>query len=209
MSDKENEMKVISGKYCVVVDTNSVASIQELKSEDSVFEEAKGFISCQWLDHVLCSPICKGVRLEFLVNDNGYADWSKSPDKVNQVATMLYNPAPSDEDGLHYILGNIVMCLEKDTPNGGMFVGMEKSLAEVFARDINRELAPLAKAAIPRPDNVPDPLVKIEAYEDMEELAKAMRGDPSATPSSTIFVNPRQSAEDNQEGDEGCPADRA
>lgn len=203
-SNKEDDKPII-GNYCVVVDTNSVATIQELASPESVFSEAKNFIGCQWLDHVRLSgetiPLEHGV-LEFLVNDNGYADWNNAPEKVNQVATAFYNSLYNC-DPLHYVLGNIVLCALRDDGEGCNFYGMAKELAERVARDINVILAPFVKKNIPKPAVVPDPVVKVESFESNEEFLKYLKGDSSIQPSYTEIVSPMK------EPDAECPADPA
>lgn len=168
------------GDCCIVVDTDGNSKIHRLEDGKSVFEKAKTFIGCKWLDHVIVQVIVPGVKLEFLVNDNGYADWGNDPSKVNQIATAIYNRSPIDNT--HYILGNIVMCLGVDGVEGGEFTGMSEALAANIAMANNNKYAKQAMDAYPKPDKLNDPVVTVSSYESTEDLLRAMKGDKTVKP---------------------------
>lgn len=147
------------GCYCVIIHTNGQAEVKQFDDKDhtKVFEKAREYISCRWLDNVVVRGVAGDVQLVYLVNDNGYAEWGNDPKKVNPIATYIYNRG--DKPG-HYILGDVVMCWLVDTPDGGEYIGMSKFSAERLCKRINEKLSPKAKEVVPIPTEVPDPIVK-------------------------------------------------
>ena len=184
----------IGGRFCVVVHTDGTSEIKELKGVDTVFDEAKGFIECKWLDHVILQGIAPDVALEFLVNDNGYADWNKDPKKVNQIATFLHEGGQSPS---HYILGNVVMCLTTRGDEGGEFIGMNETLAKRIKEKNDTEILPKAKAIVPIPEVVPDPEVRILGFNSIAELLKFQRGDKSVRPVEEQIVSGPNAAKES------------
>ena len=187
------------GRFCVVVRADGTSEIKEISSHDKVFEESKAFIGCHWLDHVGVQQVVPKVQLEYLVNDNGYADWGNDPANVNQIATFLYNGGKKPG---HYILGNVVFCLEVDGPEGGDFSGMCRELAEQIVIGNNENLLPKAKAIVVKPDRLPEPVFTITSYDSMDELFRAMNGDQTVKPASEKIVsgggNGDEKTENNQ-----------
>lgn len=174
----------LCGNYCVVIHTDGTSEVKQLKAGEDVFNEAKGFIGCRFIDHFLIQPINKNVQLEVLVNDEGYMEWQHDPSKVNQLASFLYNGGKTPG---HYILGDAVICLEGEGDEGGEFCGMTKWLAENI-NSANNELMEKAKELCPVPDKVPDPKVTITSYESNEDMIRAMRGDKTVEPTSVTVL---------------------
>lgn len=176
----------IGGDYCVIVRTNGTSEIRKLKDVSSVFDEAKGFIGCKWLDHARVQKIAPDVTLEFLLNDEGYIQWGSDPSKVNQIGTYFYNGGQKPG---HYILGDIVMCLGVDTYEGGDFRGMSEAFAAKIALQNNQKVIAIAKEKCPIPDTIPDPVVKVSSYQSVEDMMKAMKGDTSIKPTSETIIS--------------------
>jgi len=189
------------GNFCVVVKTDGTSEVKELPSRDNVFDAAKDFIGCKWIDHVSVQSITPKVMIEFLVNDEGYIDWGSDPAKVNQIATYIYNRGYKPG---HYILGDIVMCVEVHFDDGGEFWGMSKELAEIIAKANNEEVLPKAREIVPIPTNVPEPVVTISSFESTDDLIRAMSGDSSVKPTEVKTIlggrHGEKEAEDNQQG---------
>jgi len=137
----------------------------------------------------------KGGRdcIEFLVNDEGYFDYGRDPSKVNQIATLLYNHGEKIEN---YVLGDVVICLMADGVDGGEFEGLSYGLAMDIARQNNEQLKQIALEKVPRPNVVPEPVVKISSYADINDLLKAMKGDKSVKPTSETFISGKKKDEE-------------
>lgn len=169
----------IGGEFCVVVHTDGTSEVKRLQDSKTVFNEAKNIIGCKLLDHVILQDVAPDAKLEFLVNDNGYADWNKDPRKVNQIATFLYEGGRKPS---HYILGDIVVCLLVDGEEGGDFLGINESLAEQIKKKNDSEILPMAQEIVPIPKVVPDPEVQILEFDSFEELLEHQRGYRFARP---------------------------
>ena len=175
----------LTGNYCVVVDVNGKSKIKQVSAKDKVFEEARGFIGCKWLDHVRAQEIAPGIVIEFLVNDEGYIQWGSDPSKMNPIGTFIYNGGKQPD---HYILGDIVFCLCVDGEEGGEFVGMSEELAKRIAVLNTLDVLPKANNVCPRPDTIADPVVTISSYETTEDLIKAIKGDKSVKPKEQTVI---------------------
>ncbi|MBO6031879.1 MAG: hypothetical protein J6Q22_10600 [Prevotella sp.] len=186
------------GDYCVVVRMNGRSEIRKLKDVNSVFEEAKEIIGCKWLDHARIQQISPDVVLEFLVNDEGYIQWGNNPKKVNPIGTFFYNGGSFPD---HYILGDIVMCLELYTEDGGDFMGMSEAFATRVAMHTNQKIKPLAEEICPIPDRVPDPVVKVSSYATLDDMVKAMKGDKSIKPTEETMILGRTKDEEKKTED--------
>ena len=178
----------VGGCYCVVIHTNGQAEVKQFDDKDhtKVFEKSREYIGCKWLDNVVVQQFAPDVRMVYLVNDNGYADWGNDPKKVNQIATYIYNGGQKPN---HYILGDVVMCWLVDTDDGGEFIGMSELAANRICRETNAKIAPKAKQAVEIPTAVPDPLVKVSCYNSTEDLIKAMKGDTSVKPIEETIIS--------------------
>lgn len=196
MSQEKTSNRFI-GNFCVVADVDGKVEVKELSEAENIFAEAKPFIGCSFLDHVVVYSLNEETKIEYLVNDNGYADWNKDPAMVNKLATYLYNGGKKPG---HYILGNVVFCLSSyDEENGWDFRGMSKDLAVRFAACTTEKISPLAMDVVEIPKVVPDPLIKITTYDTPEDFAKAIKGDKSVKPSSVQVI----SGEDSNASKEG------
>lgn len=173
--------KRLCGNFCVVIHTDGKSEVKIVEEGKSVFEKAKDFIGCQWLEDVVIQSIVPKSHdsIVFLVNEEGYLQWGRDPAKVNQIATMLYNRGV---EPVHYILGDVVICLLIEGEEGSEFEGLSYKLAMAIAAQDNNELASIAKEKVPRPETIPEPKISISSYESAEDLVKAMKGDPSVKP---------------------------
>ena len=176
----------LTGNYCVVVDVNGKSEIKQVSAKDKVFEEARGFIGCKWLDHVRAQEIAPGIIIEFLVNDEGYIQWGNDPAKMNQIGTYIYNGGQKPN---HYILGDVVFCLCVDGEEGMEFVGMSEEFAKRFAILNATEVLPKAQEICPRPEKIADPVVTISSYETTEDLIRAIKGDKSVKPKEQTVIS--------------------
>lgn len=175
----------IGGRFCVVVKIDGTSEVKEISAHDKIFEEAKSIIGCMWLDHVIVQNLVSGVRLSYLVNDEGYIDWGNDPTKVNQIATFLYNRGQKPG---HYILGDVVFCLEVEGDDGGEFWGMCKPLAKKIAKSNNDKVLSMAKEVVPMPTVVPDPVVTISSFDSTDDLIRAMQGDKTVKPTKVETI---------------------
>ena len=173
------------GNFCVVVKTDGTSEVKELPSRGDVFDAAKDLIGCKWIDHVSVQSLTPMVMIEFLVNDEGYIDWGNDPAKVNQIGSYIYNRGCKPG---HYILGDIVMCLEVHFDDGGEFWGMSKELAEIIAKANNEEVLPKAREIVPIPKKVPEPVVTISSFESTDDLIRAMQGDKTVKPTKVETI---------------------
>ena len=173
------------GNFCVVVKTDGTSEVKELPSQGDVFNAAKDLIGCKLIDHVPVQSLTPRVMIEFLVNDKGYIDWGNDPAKVNQIGSYIYNRGCKPG---HYILGDIVMCLEVHFDDGGEFWGMSKELAEIIAKANNEEVLPKAREIVPIPKKVPEPVVTISSFESTDDLIRAMQGDKTVKPTKVETI---------------------
>lgn len=180
--------KRLCGNFCVVIRMDGTSEVKIVEEGESVFDKAKEIIGCRWLDHFIVQTIQQGGRdcVEVLVNDEGYIDWGNDPAKVNQIATYLYN---GGEKPGHYILGDAVLCLMVDGEDGGEFIGLSYALANTIAKQNNEDTREKAAAIVPRPSEVPDPVVKISSYETTEDMIRAMKGDKTVKPKDETILS--------------------
>ena len=180
--------KRLCGNFCVVIRMDGTSEVKIVEEGKSVFDKAKEIIGCRWIDHFIVQSIQHGGRdcIEVLVNDEGYIDWGNDPSKVNQIATYLYN---GGEKPGHYILGDAVLCLMVDGDEGGEFVGLSYALANTIAKQNNEDTREKAAAIVPRPSEVPDPVVKISSYETTEDMIRAMNGDKTVKPKDETILS--------------------
>lgn len=175
----------LGGRFCVVVKIDGTSEVKEISAHDKIFEEAKSVIGCKFLDHVLVQNIAPDVRLSYLVNDEGYIDWGDDPTKVNQIATYIYNHGTKPG---HYILGDVVFCLEVEGDDGGEFWGMCKTLAENIAKSNNEEILSKAKEVVSMPTVVPTPSITISSFDSTDDLIRAMGGDKTVKPTKVETI---------------------
>lgn len=182
------EAKRMGGCHCVVIHTDG--GLEPLKFSDGdpmeVFDKARDIIGCRWLDYVVVQDCHNGVKMAFLVNDNGYAEWGNDPQKVNQIATYLYNGG--HQPG-HYILGDVVVCWSIDTDEGGEFIGMSEITALGICRRMVEHISPQATKIVPVPSEVPDPVVRIMSFDSTEDLFRHMDGDTSVKPKEEVIIS--------------------
>ncbi len=167
------------GEFCVVIKTDGSSEVKKLNGRNTVFDEAKGFIGCEWIDHVVVQDLGEGVCLEYLVNDNGYSDWGCDPKMVNQIATFLHERGKTPQ---HNILGNVVMCLSSDGDEGGEFIGMDERLAKYLKSHNDEKLLPKAKEVVKIPEELKVPDFKILSFDSSDDMIKYMGGDKSVKP---------------------------
>lgn len=172
----------------MVIHVDGTTEVKEFSKKDrtAVFEKAREYIGCKWLDNVVVQQFAPDVRMVYLVNDNGYADWGNDPKKVNQIATLIYN---GDQKPSHYILGDVVMCWLIDTDDGGVFIGMSRLAAERISRETQAKVLPKAKELVAIPETVPAPFEKVTSYSSAEDLIKAMKGDTSVKPVEETIIS--------------------
>lgn len=176
------------GNFCVVVRVDGSIEVKRFSEDDNkaVFAKAREYIGCKWLDHVIVQAFTPEWKLEYLVNDNGYAEWGNDPKKVNQIATYIYNGGNAPD---HYILGDVVFCFMVETDEGGEFIGMSEEAANRIASETKERILPKAREIVPIPWTVPDPLVKISSFATIEDMVKAMQGDESVKPIDETVVS--------------------
>ena len=179
--------KRVCGNFCVVVHTDGTSEVKIVEEGKDIFAKAKELIGCRYLDHVIVQTLQKGGRdcIEFLVNDAGYFDYGRDPSKINQIATLLYSHGNAID---HYILGDVVICLMVDGEDGGEFEGLSYGLAMDIARQNNEQFKQIALEKVPRPNVVPEPVVKVSSYADIDDMFKAMRGDETVKPTSETII---------------------
>jgi len=180
--------KRVCGNFCVVVHVDGTSEVKIVEEGKSVFDKAKELIGCRFLDHVIVQTLQKGGRdcIEFLANDEGYFDYGRDPSKINQIATLLYSHGNAID---HYILGDVVICIMVDGEDGGEFEGLSYGLAIDMARQNNEQVKQIALEKVPRPNVVPEPVVKISSYEDIDDMIRAMKGDKSVKPISEEIIS--------------------
>lgn len=178
----------VGGCYCVVIHTNGQAEVKQFDEKDhtNVFDKAREYIGCKWLDNVVVQRFAPDVQMVYLVNDNGYAEWGNDPKKVNPIATYIYNGG--NKPG-HYILGDVVMCWLIDTPDGDKYIGMSKLAAARLCRETNEKLSLKAKEIVPIPNEVPAPVVKVMGFEDVEDMIRYQAGDRSVKPKEETIIS--------------------
>lgn len=174
------------GRYCVIARMDGHSEIRRLEDGKDVFETAKEIIGCKFLDHVSVQRLSPDVSIEFLVNDDGYSQWGDDSSKVNPIGTSLYN---KDLKSPHYILGDLVFCLDVEGEEGGYFSGMCEALAAKIALINNLMLLPKVRELVKIPETIPPPEVKIAAFATTDDLLKAISGDKSVTPISEKIIS--------------------
>ena len=177
--------EMVMGEFVVVIKTDGTTFVHRLSNRNEVWGEAKKIIGCDWLDHFIIQNVTPNIKIEGLVNDNGYADWNNDPNKVNQIATYIYNGGKSG----HYILGDVVVCLCVQGNDGWEFSPMLNTLANRIVYKNDSEVREQAMAAIPRPSVVPSPEVTISSFDTLDDMAKYMHGDKSVKPSSVSVIS--------------------
>lgn len=190
----------VGGCHCVVIHMDGTSEVKKFSDDNhkAVFEKAREYIGCKWLDNVVVQQFAPDVRMVYLVNDNGYADWGNDPKKVNQIATYIYNGGQKPG---HYILGDVVMCWLVDTDDGGEFIGMSAMAANRICRETNAKLAPKAKEVVSIPTEIPDPEVRVLSFDSTDELVRHMRGDKTVKPKEEVVIsggNAQAKATDNK-----------
>lgn len=178
--------QLVGGRYCVIARMDGHSEIRRLEEGKDVFDAAREIIGCKYLDHVRVQRLAPDVVIEFLVNDDGYAQWGDDPSKVNPIGTFIYN---QDLKSPHYILGDLVFCLEVDGTEGGEFSGMCEAMATKIAMMNNSQVLPKVRELIKIPETLPTPEVKISAYATTDDVLKAIRGDKSVTPISEKVIS--------------------
>lgn len=178
----------VGGRYCVVIKTDGTSEVRKFAEQDhtAVYDKAREYIGCKWLDNVVVQRVANDVQMVYLVNDNGYADWGNDSKKVNPIATYIYNGG--NKPG-HYILGDVVMCWLIDTPEGGEFVGMSELAARRIAKETDEKVLPKAKEVVQPPEVLPDPTIRIMSFESTDDLIRHMEGDESVKPKEEVTIS--------------------
>ena len=174
------------GRYCVIARMDGHSEIRRLEDGEDIFKAARDIIGCTCLDHVRVQRLAPDVAIEFLVNEDGYSQWGDDSSKVNPIGTFIYN---KDLKSPHYILGDLIFCLDVDGEKGGEFSGMCEAMATKIALMNNSQLLPKVRELIKIPETLPSPEVKISAYATPADLLKAMRGDKSVKPISEKVIS--------------------
>ena len=178
----------VGGSNCVVIRTNGLAEVRQFDEKDhtKVFEKAREYIGCKWLDYVVVQRFAPDVQMVYLFNDNGYGDWGNNPKKVNYIATYIYNGGQKPD---HYILGDVVICWLIDTPKGGEYIGMSRLAAERLCKETNNTIAPKAKSTVKIPKTVPEPRIKIMSFESTDDMLRHMAGDDTVKPKDETIIS--------------------
>lgn len=169
--------KRLLGNHCVVIKCDGGVEIKELPEGTGVFKASKEIVGCEWIQHCVLQTVIEGdagATIDFLLNENGYAEWGDDPSKVNLTATLLYNKGATDD--IHYVLGDVVLCLcDMDRPDGGEFVGMSGGLATLMATQ-TLAYSDRAKLMYTRPEKIPPPKISIMGFDNAEDFMNHLSG---------------------------------
>lgn len=163
--------KRLVGNHCVVIKCDGGVEIKELPEGADVFKASKEIVGCEWIQNSTVQTVIpgdNGVTLEFLLNEDGYAEWGDDTSKVNLTATLLYNKGATED--IHYVLGDIVLCLcDMDRPDGGEFVGMAEGLATLMATQ-TLAYSDRAKRMYVCPEKIPEPKMEVVGFNNADEM---------------------------------------
>lgn len=169
--------KRLLGNSCVVIKCDGGVEIKELPEGTDVFKASKEIIGCKWIQNSTVQTVLpgdKGSTIEFLLNEDGYAEWGDDPSKVNLTATLLYNKGQTED--VHYVLGDVVLCIcDMDRPDGGEFVGMSEGLATEMAT-ATVAFSYRAKKLYTRPEKIPQPKISIMGFDNAEDFMSHLSG---------------------------------
>ena len=161
----------IKGSFCVKIGCNGEIQVLNCGTPENIWKATTKIIGCSWLGHVTLDAMEKDpdarCTLEMLVNEDGYAEYGDDVSKVNQYATFLYNKGRLTD--IHYILGDVVLCVCIETEEGGDFFGISESFAQGIYNQFVGEVKTI-KEAYPKPDTIPSPKVEIKGFDTMEEM---------------------------------------
>ena len=169
--------KILLGNHCVVIKCDGGVEIKELSEGADVFKASKEIVGCDVIQHCVLQTVINGesgVTIDFLLNENGYAEWGDDPSKVNLTATLLYNKGATED--IHYVLGDVVLCLcDMDRPDGGEFVGMAERLATLMATQ-TLAYSNRAKKMYTRPEEIPQPKIYIKGFDNADDFMNHLFG---------------------------------
>ena len=155
----------------VVAHMDGTVSVEEISDPQNVFNEAKNMIGCTCLDYFVFRRFEEGHALAMLVDDDAYGRWGLDKTKVNKIATYLYGTG-------HFILGDAVIVWDLHGKEGNFFYPFQISGAERIASITREKVKPMADEKVVLPEgSLPAPEVKVESYDTLEEMLKAMGGD--------------------------------
>lgn len=181
-------MSRVAGPFCVVAATDGSIAVHKITDAAGVYAHATRCIGCTIAEPVRAMKVNNSVDMVFLVNECGYLDWPDDVTKINPIGTCLYNSDEDLKDSPHYILGDIVFCLEVYGNEGADYVGMSEQMARSVSGFLFAKVKGKAETLVHIPAKLPRPKYQVMEYDSADKLYRALHGDKSVEPTSVKRV---------------------